>query len=61
MVNGAVYIGSRDDYVYALKASSGALLWRYLTGNEIFSSSPAVVNGVVYIGSDDHYVYALTA
>jgi hypothetical protein len=60
VVNGVVYVGSGDDYVYALNASNGTLRWRYLTGNSVYSS-PKVVNGVVYVGSYDDYVYALNA
>ncbi len=60
VVNGVVYVGSADDYVYALNASNGTLRWQYLTGNGVYSS-PAVIKGVVYIGSFDDYVYALTA
>jgi len=59
-VNGVVYVGSYDDYVYALNASSGRWQWRYQTGGAV-QSSPAVVNGVVYAGSEDKYVYALNA
>jgi outer membrane protein assembly factor BamB len=38
------------------------LLWRYPTGDAVFSS-PAVANGVVYVGSDypGNKVYALNA
>jgi outer membrane protein assembly factor BamB len=43
--------------VYALEASTGALLWSYATGGMV-ESSPAVANGVVYVGSDDGNVYA---
>ena len=60
VVNGVVYIGSDDHYIYAFNASNGSLLWRYKTGAFIISS-PVVVKGVVYIGSDDDYVYALNA
>ena len=35
-------------------------VWRYPTGNLVYSS-PAVVHGVLYIGSYDHNVYALDA
>ena len=49
VANGVVYVGSDDDNVDALKASTGALLWSYATGNEV-GSSPAVSNGVVYVG-----------
>ena len=54
------FIPTRGYDVYALKASTGALLWSYATGNGVYSS-PAVANGVVYIGSDDGNVYALNA
>jgi outer membrane protein assembly factor BamB len=56
-----VYVGSGDDKVYGLNASTGALSWSYGTGNFIAHSSPAVANGVVYIGSYDGAVYALNA
>ena len=60
VANGVVYIGSDDDNVYALNASTGALLWQYTTGNSV-SSSPAVADGVVYVGSNDDNMYALNA
>ena len=55
-----VYFGSWDNNVYALNASTGALLWKYTTGYHVFSS-PAVANGVVYVGSADNNLYALNA
>jgi len=61
IVNGVVYFGSYDGNVYALNANTGALIWKYATGNQIEKSSPAVVNNIVYIGSDDDNVYALNA
>ncbi|HYA77790.1 MAG TPA: PQQ-binding-like beta-propeller repeat protein, partial [Verrucomicrobiae bacterium] len=39
---------------------SPTLLWKYNTGNWVYSS-PAVVGGVVYVGSEDGSVYALNA
>jgi outer membrane protein assembly factor BamB len=57
VANGVVYVGSSDDKVYALNASTGALLSSYTTGSSVYSS-PAVANGVVYIGSLDKKVYA---
>ena len=60
MANGVVYVGSNDDNVYALNASTGTQLWSYTTGN-LVNSSPAVANGVVYVGSGDDNVYALNA
>ena len=50
VANGVVYVGSDDDNVYALNASTGAKLWSYTTGGYV-DSSPAVANGVVYVGS----------
>jgi outer membrane protein assembly factor BamB len=59
-INGVVYVGSDDHYVYALNAANGAFVWSYKTGGSI-DSSPTVDSGVVYIGSEDHKVYALNA
>jgi len=55
VLNGVVYVGSDDDYVYALDAATGAYIWSYKTGGSV-DSSPAVVNGIVYVGSEDHKV-----
>jgi hypothetical protein len=53
-----VYIGSEDDYLYALNPD-GSLKWRYQTGYSV-SSSPAIgSDGTVYVGSCDDYLYAL--
>ncbi len=61
VANGVAYVGGGgDNNVYALNASTGALLWQYTTGNSVFSS-PAVANGVVYVGSYDSNLYALNA
>ena len=60
VANGVVYVGSRDRNLYALSASTGALLWKYTTGDSV-DSSPAVANGVVYVGSADFNLYALNA
>ena len=57
---GTVYIGSGDRNVYALDATTGALRWKFATGN-VVHSSPAVWNGTVYVGSWDRYFYALDA
>jgi eukaryotic-like serine/threonine-protein kinase len=58
--HGMVYIGSGDGNVYALDAASGALRWKFHTGN-VVHASPAVANDTVYIGSWDSYFYALNA
>ena len=62
VANGVVYIpGDRSDrHLYALNASTGALLWKYLDESGGVSTSPAVANGVVYVASYDN-LYALNA
>ncbi len=62
VANGVVYIGYEypDGSLYALNASTGDLIWKYTTGNDVITS-PAVANGVVYVGSEDNHVYALNA
>ena len=60
VVNGVVYFGSFDHNVYALNASTGAVLWSFPTGDLIYSSV-ALANGVVYAGSMDGDLYALNA
>jgi len=58
VANGVVYFGTHSEgALYALYASTGALLWKYTTWLYI-DSSPAVVNGIVYVGSGDHNLYA---
>ena len=58
--NGVVYFGSGDGNVYALDANSGALKWKFQTG-DVVHSSPAIADGTLYIGSWDTYLYALDA
>jgi eukaryotic-like serine/threonine-protein kinase len=60
VADGVVYFGSGDHHVYALDARSGALRWKFATGN-VVHASPAVSDGLVFIGSWDRYLYALDA
>ncbi len=60
VARGIVYVGSQAGTVYALNASTGAMMWSYPTGSSVYSS-PAVANGVVYVGSEDGNVHALNA
>jgi PGF-CTERM protein len=59
VVNGVVYVGSDDNNLYALNASTGAKLWSYRTALWV-EANPAITNGVVYVGSDDGNVYAFS-
>ncbi len=60
VAGGTVYIGSRDHFLYAVDAATGALRWKFEAGSWI-ESSPAVVNNTVYVGSNDGKLYALAA
>lgn len=57
---GRVYFGSGDGNVYALDAESGALRWKFHTG-DVVHSSPAIADGTLYIGSFDTWLYAIDA
>jgi outer membrane protein assembly factor BamB len=58
--NGSVYFGSGDGNIYSLDSATGALRWKFQTGN-VVHASPAIVDGKLYIGSWDSYFYALDA
>lgn len=58
VAGGTVFFGSGDGHVYAVDAASGALRWKFRTG-DVVHASPAVANGLVYVGSWDGRFYAL--
>jgi len=60
IVDGTVYVGSRDWTLYALDAETGAKRWEFKAETWI-ESSPTVVDGVVYFGSNDGRLYAVDA
>lgn len=60
VVGGAVYVGAKDGYLYALDARTGAVSWRFRTRNDV-DSSPVVAGGRAYFGSWDGYFYAVGA
>jgi len=64
VVDGRVFVGNRDGYMYAIGAhgtrNQGQLLWKFQTAGPIHLSA-AYKNGVVYFASNDNYAYALRA
>jgi len=60
VMDGTVYIGSRDFKLYALDADTGEKRWEFSAGTWI-ESSPIVYDGIVYVGSNDGYMYAIDA
>ena len=57
VASGVVYFGSADNYIFALDAYTGCLIWSYETGGTLLAS-PTIANGILYIGSCDGYLYA---
>jgi len=60
VAQGMVYFGSGDGNLYALDAETGALRWKFATG-DVVHSSPAYDAGTLYFGSWDSYLYAVDA
>jgi outer membrane protein assembly factor BamB len=58
--NGMVHFGSGDTNIYALDATTGALKWKFKTG-DVVHGSPAISGGVLFVGSWDSFFYALDA
>jgi len=52
------YVGSFDNYLYALDAGNGFTMWKFRTNGPVVSS-PVVDGNFVYFGSADRYVYAV--
>ena len=59
IVDGVVYFGSDDGYLYAVNASTAQQIWAYHVGSAV-STSPAVANGIVFLSLGTH-MYALNA
>jgi eukaryotic-like serine/threonine-protein kinase len=58
--NGTVYFGSGDGNIYALHAATGAIKWKFRTG-DVVHASPAISGGTLFVGSWDSYFYAIDA
>ncbi|MFH1421694.1 MAG: PQQ-binding-like beta-propeller repeat protein [Planctomycetota bacterium] len=60
IIGNTLYIGSLDQYIYALNIQNGALDWEFRLDSMIRSTPSTIdVNGVFYVGCDDSYVYAI--
>ena len=55
---GKVYIGAADGKLYALDAATGDELWKFETGDKIWSI-PAISDDTLYIASFDKKLYAI--
>lgn len=54
-----LYVGSRDNNLYAINGKSAGKLWQFETGGEVWGSPTIGFGGTVYIGSVDKKLYAL--
>ncbi len=55
---GAIFVGSYDNNLYSLNASTGEFNWKFATEGGIVSK-PAPFEGNVYIGSEDQRLYCI--
>jgi outer membrane protein assembly factor BamB len=53
VADGKVFIGNGNGPLYALNATTGALLWMFSSHEGLFYYGPAVGNGVVYVCDED--------
>ena len=60
IANGTVYIGSRDNQLYAIDPVKQNVVWRYQTDGYI-DSAPAIAGNMLYATSYDGYLYAFGA
>ena len=58
VTDGLVLVASSDGFLYAYDIVEQAEVWRFPTGDKVWSK-PAVVDGVAYFGSLDKNVYAV--
>jgi len=58
VADGKVYFGLDNNYVYALDAFTGDIIWSYKTEGAV-QSSPAISDGLLFVGSNDGNLYAI--
>jgi len=56
--DGTIYVGSQDNYLYAVNGD-GTLKWRFQTGGVVRSSPAIAADGTIYVGSYDNRLYAV--
>jgi eukaryotic-like serine/threonine-protein kinase len=60
LADGIVYVGSSDNFLYAIDAATGKQGWKFDAHGNV-SSSPAISNHIVYVVSLDGNLYAIDA
>ncbi|MHB1426022.1 MAG: outer membrane protein assembly factor BamB family protein [Gemmataceae bacterium] len=59
VASGVVYVGSFDEYLYAIDLAGGKEKWKYKAGP--IKASPAVRQGMVYVGNADGVFHCVDA
>lgn len=59
VVDGVVYVGSKENHLYAIDAETGKQLWFFKTDGLIFGS-PSVTEDAVVVGGDDGDLFAIS-
>ncbi len=59
--NGVVYVGGFDRKLYALNATTGALIWSFDGAKAGYDTNPVVADGKVMLGNRDGNFYAVNA
>ena len=54
-----VYVGSWDNYLYAVNSMNGSLDWSFETSSYVTSSPAVDLDGRIYFGSMDSLFYAV--
>jgi outer membrane protein assembly factor BamB len=52
-LDGTLYAGSSDGFLYALRSSDGALVWKYQSPGHLPYSAALASDGTIYIASED--------
>ena len=59
LVDGVLYFGSMDHYLYAVNASNGRQIWKTELGGAV-PATPVLVDGALYIGSFARKVFKVS-
>ena len=58
-LDGTVYVGANNGYIYAINPLTGAIIWQVKTSARVASSPVISSKGILYVGSSDHCLYAI--
>ncbi len=58
VVDGTVYVGALDGFLYAIDAQTGEKRWMYQATGAI-KASPSIHNGVIYLGDSEGIFHAI--